>query len=274
MFSDHKIEGGRRKTGLVKKSSPELPLISIITPVFNAAKEIARNIDEVQRQTYTNIEHIIIDGGSVDGTVELLKKNNDRIDYWISETDEGIYDAMNKGIAAARGDWIYFLGADDIFNRHDTLQSVMQSQEITDDVELVLGNIVYPDGRIFRSSFNKKIFLKNTIHHQSAFYRRSVFGGFRYGQSGSSELTKNFSISGDYQLNLLLFTKNVKYAYIDKVIARCGRGISMEGRFIGYHEEIIIRHLYLNFFQALFFDIMTLLRYGWKKIGFRNSCKL
>jgi putative colanic acid biosynthesis glycosyltransferase len=263
-----------RKMGQVKKSGSGLPLISIITPVFNAEKELERSIDEVQCQTYANKEHIIIDGGSRDNTVELLERNNNKIDYWISEADGGIYDAMNKGIAEARGEWIYFLGADDVFYRHDTLLFVMQRPDITDDVALVLGNIVYPDGRIFRSSFNKTIFFKNTVHHQSAFYRRSVFGGFRYSQSASSCLKDNFSISGDYQLNLLLFMRNVKYVYINEIISRCGRGVSMEGRFAGYLEEIIIRHLYLNFFQALFFDIMTLLRYGWKKIGFRNYHKL
>jgi hypothetical protein len=145
---------------------------------------------------------------------------------------------------------------------------------ITDDVTLLLGNIIYPDGKKIRSRFDKKIYLKNTIHHQGAFYRRSVFKNFRYGRTVSSGLKKNFIISGDYQLNLHLFTGKAKHISVDEIIARCGRGISMEGIFTGYLEEINIRHLYMNFFRAVFFDILTLLRYGWKKIDFRNYCKL
>jgi glycosyltransferase involved in cell wall biosynthesis len=174
LYSNNKIIGGRRDKGHIKKSLPGLPLISIITPVFNAKNEIERSIDDVQRQTYANKEHIIIDGGSTDGTLEVLQRKDSAIDYWISEADAGIYDAMNKGIDAVRGEWIYFLGVDDYFYRHDTLVSVMESKKIADDVTLVLGNIIYPDGKIFRSRLDKTIHLKNTIHHQGAFYRRRV----------------------------------------------------------------------------------------------------
>jgi putative colanic acid biosynthesis glycosyltransferase len=271
--SNKKIVGGNKNKRQNKKLVPGCPLISIITPVFNAKNEIEKNIIAVQSQSYPNKEHIIIDGGSTDGTLEVLQRKDSAIDYWISEVDDGIYDAMNKGIDAARGEWIYFLGVDDYFYRHDALLSVMESAQITDDVALILGNIIYPDGKIFRSRLDKSINRKNTIHHQGAFYRRRVFDKFRYGQDVSSGVKKNFSISGDYQLNLLLYTKNAKHLYIDEVISRCGRGISMEGRFAGYLEEINIRHLYMNFLRAVFFDILTLLRYGWKKVDFRNYCK-
>jgi putative colanic acid biosynthesis glycosyltransferase len=274
LYSNNKIIGGRRQKGNMGKYVPGFPLVSIITPVFNAENEIERNIEVVQLQTYPNIEHIIIDGGSTDRTLKVLQRKDADVDYWLSEADAGIYDAMNKGIDAATGEWIYFLGVDDYFYRHDTLVSVMESARITDDVTLVLGNIFYPDGKVFRSRLDKTIFLKNTIHHQGALYRRSVFKNFRYGRTLSSGLKKNFIISGDYQLNLHLFTGKAKYIYIDEIIARCGRGISMEGRFTGYLEEINIRHLYMHFVGAVFFDILTLLRYGWKKFDIRNYCKL
>ena len=266
MRSNNKITGGRRDKGKAKESLPAFPLVSIITPVFNAKNEIERNIDEVQRQTYANKEHIIIDGGSTDGTPEVLKRKNDEVDYWISETDTGIYDAMNKGIDAAHGEWIYFLGVDDCFYQQDTLESIIQKTKIADDVDLIIGNIVYPGGKIFISRFDKTIYFKNTIHHQGAFYRRRVFKNFHYGRTVSSGLKKDFIISGDYQLNLHLFARMAKHINVDEIIARCGRGVSMKGRFVGYREEIIIRHLYMNFFKAIFFDLITLLRYGWKKI--------
>jgi hypothetical protein len=181
---------------------------------------------------------------------------------------------MNKGVDAAHGEWIYFLGADDYFYRHDTLLSVMENALITDDVTLILGNIIYSDGKIFRSRLGKKIYFKNTIHHQGAFYHRRIFENFHYGLTETSGLKKNLIISGDYQLNLCLFAGSAKHLYFDEIIARCGQGISTEGRFVGYLEEINIRHLYMNFFRAIFFDILTLLRYGWKKFDFRNYCKL
>src|ERR1700691_1615645 len=90
------------------------PLISIIIVVYNAVELLEETISSVIKQTYKSIELIIIDGGSADGRTELLEKYRDHISFWKSEPDEGIYDAMNKGVKAAHGDWIYFLGAGDI----------------------------------------------------------------------------------------------------------------------------------------------------------------
>jgi len=266
LHSSRRIVGGSRGKGCLKKSIPGLPLVSIITTVRNAKSEIEKVIEGVQSQTYTNREHIIIDGGSNDGTLEVLKKRDHDLDYWISEADAGIYDAMNKGIDAASGEWLYFFGVDDSFYKRDTLEAVIQNRDIPADVTLILGNVIYPDGRLFRSRFDRTLYFKNTIHHQSAFYRRCVFDRFRYGLNKSSGFKKHFGISGDYQLNLMLFTQGMQHMYVNEIIARCGSGISLEGRFVGYLEEIIIRHQYVQFLKAIFFDIMTLLRYGWKHI--------
>ncbi len=266
LHTHEKMIGGMRGKGEGKKSLSGLPLISIITPVRSAKEEIEKVIGEVQRQSYPNKEHIVIDGGSHDGTVDILIKRDGDVDYWVSEADAGIYDAMNKGIDAAGGEWLYFFGADDSFYRRDTLEVMIQNREISDDITLVLGNVIYPDGRLFRSRFDKKLYYKNCIHHQSAFYRRCVFDKFRYGHDEYSGFQRYFGISGDYQLNLMLFTRGARHLYRDEIVARCGRGVSMEGRFVGYREEIAIRHQYMNFYKAVFFDITTLLRYGWKQI--------
>lgn len=266
LHSHKKMIGGMRGKGEGKKSLSGLPLISIITTVRNAKYEIERVIEEVQRQTYTNKEHIIIDGGSHDGTVDILIKKMATLITGYPKLYTGIYDAMNKGIDAAGGEWLYFFGADDSFYRRDTLEVMIQNREISDDITLVLGNVIYPDGRLFRSRFDKKLYYKNCIHHQSAFYRRCVFDKFRYGHDGSLGFKRHFGISGDYQLNLMLFTRRMKHLYVDEVIAKYGRGISMEGKFLGYLEEIMIRHQYMNFFRAIIFDMMTVLRYGLKQI--------
>lgn len=91
------------------------PKIAIIVAVYKGAKTLQLCIDSIASQNYLNKELIIIDGGSTDGTINLLKKNNDNIAYWVSEPDSGIYDAWNKGLKQASGDWVCFLGADDVF---------------------------------------------------------------------------------------------------------------------------------------------------------------
>ena len=97
---------------------------SIIVAVFNRVKTLQSCIDSIFAQDYSDKQIIIIDGGSNDGTVELLKVNDKKIDYWESEPDRGIYHAFNKGIKHAKGDWIYFLGSDDYFWSHHTLSIV------------------------------------------------------------------------------------------------------------------------------------------------------
>ena len=113
-----KISGGLRKKGILKKDKKNLPLISIITVVLNNKKFLQQSINSVLNQSYKNYEHIIIDGKSTDGTVEILKKNNSKIDYWVSKKDRGIYNAMNNGIKLSRGSLIVMLNSDDIFYKH------------------------------------------------------------------------------------------------------------------------------------------------------------
>ena len=97
---------------------------SIITVSYNAAATIEQTILSVIRQDYSNIEYIVIDGGSTDGTVDIIRKYEDKIAYWVSEPDQGIYDAMNKGIRRATGDYVYFLGADDWLRDDEVMQEV------------------------------------------------------------------------------------------------------------------------------------------------------
>ena len=100
------------------------PKISIITVCFNAVKTIEKTIQSVINQTYNQIEYIIIDGASTDGTLDIIKKYQDRISYWQSEPDKGIYDAMNKGITVAAGEWISFMNAGDKFVDERVVETV------------------------------------------------------------------------------------------------------------------------------------------------------
>jgi glycosyltransferase involved in cell wall biosynthesis len=117
-------QGGRRVRGTQKNLSPNKPLITLITVVFNGAATLEHTIRSVIEQTYDNVEHIIIDGGSTDATLDILRKYEDDIDYWVSKEDAGIYDAMNKGIVLARGDYIGMLNSDDYFANPSALEKI------------------------------------------------------------------------------------------------------------------------------------------------------
>jgi hypothetical protein len=109
---------------------------------------------------------------------------------------------MNKGIEAADGEWLYFLGVDDAFYSRDTLKLIFKDRAIPSDIVMLLGNVIYADGRLFKSRFGKFMYFKNTVHHQGVFYRHNVFKQFCYGASTSGgRSTRHYHISGDYQLN-------------------------------------------------------------------------
>jgi len=139
-----------------------IPLITIITVSYNAIKTIEDTILSVLSQTYPNIEYIIIDGGSTDGTLDIIKKYQDRISYWVSEADKGIYDAMNKGWHIAKKEsYILFIGADDKIISLPSVKFMCNSYNCIIYGEVELYN------RTFKSICNWKLRLTNTIHHQA-----------------------------------------------------------------------------------------------------------
>ena len=121
------------------------PRISIITTTLNAEATIEATILSVATQSYRNFEHIIIDGGSTDRTLELIRQHANKLSYWVSEPDSGIYDAMNKGISRSTGDWLYFLGADDILL--NCLHRVVPA--LTDAHTIYYGDVYMPAAHIF-----------------------------------------------------------------------------------------------------------------------------
>ena len=114
------------------------PKISIITPCYNAAQYIEQTILSIINQDYDNIEYIIIDGGSTDGSLELIKENESNINYWVSEPDKGIYNAMNKGIMAAKGEYLLFLNGGDWFCNPESLSFLANK---TGNFDIIFGNL-------------------------------------------------------------------------------------------------------------------------------------
>lgn len=180
------------------------PLITIIVAVFNCAETLQQCIDSVVNQTCSRKELIIIDGGSTDGTVDLLKANHDKIDYYISEPDTGIYNAWNKGLSKASGEWICFLGADDFLWDQYVLERAGQKlNNLSLDLRIAYGRVMLlnesasplylvgvPWEKV-RLRFKKTM----CIPHQGVFHRRSLF-------DLHGVFDESFRIAGDYELLL------------------------------------------------------------------------
>jgi len=261
---------------LDKRSDTDLrkdPLISIISPVRNGEDFLENHIQMVSSQTYPEIEHIIIDGGSSDNTVDILKSKSHIIDYWLSDPDRGIYDAMNKGIDAANGRWLFFAGVDDTFSSNQTLEQVFKKYKIAASTQLICGKVLRSDGKIIKSRFNKLLYYKNTLPHQGVFYRRDIFNNYHYGGFKIKKKHHFYKISGDYHLNLFLLSNGAVHQYIDCQIMHCGHGKSMAGSFTGYMEEMMIRHLFIGYSKSIIFDFLTILRYLRQRI-FINKVSL
>jgi glycosyltransferase involved in cell wall biosynthesis len=113
---------------------PQIPKISLITVTFNATRVLESTIQSIVKQSFANYEYIIIDGGSTDGTLDIIRKYESHIRYWVSEPDQGLYDAMNKGLQAARGEYVWFMNAGDEIYDKDTLASVFAAQAPEADI--------------------------------------------------------------------------------------------------------------------------------------------
>lgn len=181
------------------------PLISVIVATYNAAGMLPRCMDSVFGQTYENCELIIMDGGSTDGTVEIIRANSDRVTYWESKPDRGVYHAWNKALKRANGDWVCFLGADDYFWSSDVLEKLVPHLEAAEErgVRVVYGQLaVLTSGnrvleitglpwQLVRGRFLKEMSLPHVgaMHHRSLFEDHGAFD-------------ESFRIAGDYELLL------------------------------------------------------------------------
>lgn len=171
-----KLEGGLRTLGFGKVNSEHCPMISVITVVFNGGKELEETIQSVLNQTYRNLEYIIVDGGSTDNSLEIIRKYESELDYWVSKKDKGIYDAMNKGIELASGNWINFMNCGDRFFSKVVLTNIFGNQ-LQSDASILFGNweVRYASGkkRMGKSEFADNLWKGSQFCHQSVFIASS-----------------------------------------------------------------------------------------------------
>lgn len=259
------------------------PMISIVVAVFNGKATLQQCIDSVALQTYRNRELIIIDGGSTDGTVELLKANRGKIANWISLPDRGIYNALNKGVSRAQGDWICFLGADDYLWDDQVLEKMAgQLEQLPADIRIAYGQVMivhadgeslYPVGEPW-TEIKGKFKQVMCIPHQGVMHRRSLFE--QHGQFDES-----FRIAGDYEL-LLRELKTGDAAFIPEVIVAAQRigGISTQSaNFFRTHREYLrAQRMHVQYLPGKYLLKVIvneyLRRLLWKVLGEKSARKL
>ena len=213
----------------------ENPKITVVTVCYNAVETIEKTILSVINQTYSNIEYIVIDGNSSDGTVDIIKKYANRISKWISEPDTGIYDAMNKGIDLATGEWINFMNAGDFFVNNHVIEDLLPVFEDKHDV--IYGNTILTDGYLEKTyipSFGEDG--RPRLCHQSSFISTQLMKQYHYDDS--------FIIAGDTDFFDKIYKCGADFYYIEMIISLNNLdGISSNKRTVSYKEVCRIKKI-------------------------------
>lgn len=217
------------------------PLVSIITVVFNGQAHIEQSIKSVLSQTYFNIDYIIIDGASTDGTIDIIKKYETNISTFISEKDSGIYNAMNKGLKVAKGEIIAILNADDYYYP-ETIQQVVEQFEQS-NADVVYGNIAKLrelDGREYLKEVQPNIKLMEQtmpIFHPATFIKKQV-----YDEVGV--FNETYRLSSDYDLVYRIYKAGKQFSYINKPLTVFRIGGASNVNCNSYQEgyQILLSH--------------------------------
>ncbi|RNL56906.1 glycosyltransferase family 2 protein [Pedobacter jejuensis] len=234
-----------------------LPKITIITVVFNGKDSLLQTINSVSNIGYNNLEYIIIDGGSNDGTQEIIQENESKITYWLSEKDKGIYDAMNKGWAKADSNsYILYLGSGD---------TIIQLPDMNQyrDIDIIYGNVNLGEKHIFQSEISWRSYFGNTIHHQALLIKKGIHT--------SPPFSLNYKIYADFDFNQRLMKAGHKFHKDENF-----RGYALEG---GVSEEIAVKEslqvvrdnygVVVSAIAAVYYKVQKI--YGNKKINSSNS---
>lgn len=231
------------------------PVISIITVSYNAVDTIESTILSVIHQTYENMEYIIIDGGSTDGTVDLIKKYQDKLAYWVSEPDKGIYDAMNKGIDKVTGDWVNFMNSGDTFAGNEIISRIFNRK--FNDVGVIYGNV----NKIFRNhsqvikpgplvNINKHL----PFCHQASFSRIDLL---------RDKFDLKYGLVADDAFFYRLYKLNTRFIYIDEIMANyeASKGVSSRNIKQALWENYLIRGGRRYYYWYLFIFLPIIMKH-------------
>ncbi|MDY0238201.1 MAG: glycosyltransferase family 2 protein [Campylobacterales bacterium] len=258
-----KGEGGLRTKGYFKKSFEEKPLISIVTVVYNGEEHLEGTIQSVINQTYDNVEYIIVDGGSTDGTLEIIKKYEDRIDYWLSEKDAGIYDAMNKGVKLCSGEVIGLINADDWYEL-DAVREISKAYTHSDKKTIFHAylNIIQEDKETYIVYPPQDLFILKKgmiLSHPTVFVPKEIYK--RHGL-----FSTKYKIASDWDLMLRLYLAGVNFHEIKSLVANFrigGASFVIDKNSVKEKHEIRKDHKVYNFIDRYYLlDLLRLAIFG------------
>jgi glycosyltransferase involved in cell wall biosynthesis len=203
------------------------PRVSVITVVFNGAAHVEQALRAVAAQTYPDIEHIVVDGGSTDGTVDIIRRNESSIARWISEADRGLYDAMNKGVALVTDpdSYVLFANADDSLHSPDAIERVMASSAGED---LLYGKMIFTDGEV-SGTLGRPVEMadlaRETLCHPATFVRRRLFDTV-------GTFDTSYTIAADYDHIVRCFASGATTRFVDVVVSDMRMGGLSDDRFM------------------------------------------
>lgn len=223
-----------------------LPKISIVTVCFNSQETIEDTILSVTKQNYQNIEYIIIDGGSNDDTLKVITQYKNNLSYFVSEPDKGIYDAMNKALEIATGDWLYFLGSDDVLVDNCTISSVVSNIKCSDNA--YFGYVTFKSSKLdYKFKLTKSNLCYRNISHQSIFYPKAYYKANQY--------KLRYRLFSDHIYNIIYYSRFPgKIQYLDiKIAVYNDGGASSNPNDPNYYDELpSIVTKYLGFKYAIY----------------------
>lgn len=268
--SQRKGEGGLRTKGYFKASRDGRPLVSVITAVFNGERHLEQTILSVLNQTYDNVEYIIIDGGSTDGTLEIIKEYEDKIDIWVSESDKGISDAFNKGIALSSGEIIGIINSDDWYEPESV--EIAAHQFLESGADIVHGKLKYWDSaeEAYVETGNHRMLNRAmTINHPTMFVKRTLYervGLFR----------TDFRYAMDYEWVLRAKLNGVRFSYADHCLANMRLAGLSDMRWkdalkeVARAKSIHIHRPFRNHFDFMFQLTKGAVRRVFERMGLRS----
>jgi glycosyltransferase involved in cell wall biosynthesis len=250
--------------------------LSIITINFNNALGLIKTIESVIDQEFEDYEYIIIDGGSIDGSIDCIIDNIEWVDYWVSESDSGIYDAMNKGIFKAKGDYLMFLNSGDTLVNSKVLTECLNIIKNTKSVDILYGDILTcnhpnPNYKIHKhpKDLSLSFFINDTINHQASLIKADLFREIGFYEIG-------FKLAADYYFFLKCFVNNKTFKHANlNMVDYDFSGQSAVNEFKIYKaEQKIIWELLIPKFAKQLIQEREILLTKIRKMEFDSSYKI